>query len=77
MSNLTQIREILRGCVFNPKVNGPLKIIAESGNSEFLQSRAKELITECQNNFNPEKIKFAISLLALSLAQNANTENIS
>lgn len=61
MTSLTQIRKILKQAVFNPRKPGPMKIVAEMGNSQYYKMRAIEAIS---NN----ELYQAIKLLALAIA---------
>jgi len=70
-TSLTQIRDILRSCQFNPKKPGPMKVIAEVGNPQYYRLRAIELLSGTPTEL---EIKQAISLLALCLAEGTDAE---
>ncbi len=65
----TKITQILNACKFNPRIPGPLKIIADVGNNEYYKSRAIEFITGANGIADDkEDLEYAISLLALAIA---------
>lgn len=73
--SLTSLKQLLVRCAFDPRKPGPMKAIVESGDRNFWELRAIELIREAQdaieqghNNFYHDQITRAISLLALSKA---------
>lgn len=61
----TQITKILNDCKFNPRVPGPLKVIADVGNTDYYCRRAIEFIKCSTSN---DGMKNAIALLALAIA---------
>lgn len=73
-----RLKKLLNESLFNPKTaTGPLKIILESGNKKYYESRALEYILEARNivldsdlaeSQYHDKIKNAISLLLIARA---------
>ena len=73
-----QLKKLLNESLFNPKTaTSPLKIILESGNKKYYESRALEYIMEARNiildsdltkNQYHDKLKNAISLLLIARA---------
>jgi len=69
----TQIVKILNDCKFNPRKPGPLKVIADVGNTDYYCRRAIEFIKDAkQEELHPgDKENYltnAIALLALAIA---------
>lgn len=67
----TQISKILNDCKFNPKLDGPLKVISDVGNTDYYMNRAVEFITEAKSLKRCGKspsLRNAIALLALAVA---------
>ncbi len=67
--NKTQIAKKLRESVFAPNKPGPLKIIADVGNSEYYIKRAIEMLrhSEVQEELVQKQSRVdAISLIALA-----------
>lgn len=68
----TSIRKVLSESAFDPRVPGPLKVIADTGNVEYLVTRAIEFLREGQYGadatrpMDRDKLTQAISLLALA-----------
>lgn len=58
--SLTAVKQVLQSCAFNPRVSGPLKIIADVGDQKYYKTRAIELIADGD-------LKRAIGLLALAM----------
>lgn len=67
--SLKAIKKVLASCAFDPKVPGPMKIIMDSGNKEYFLMRAVECIHEAKLGIGKDKIRQAISLLALCLIE--------
>ena len=76
----TQMKEILRECAFDPRTDGPSRVIVEiaAANPRYAEDRAVELLREAQMSLNlgtlegvdqyTANVKKAIGLLALALA---------
>lgn len=77
--SMTQIKALLRECAFDPRADGPLKIIADTTSVQYLELRTVEMLHEAirdaeDNRLNPEerlqeyntKVKQAIGLMALA-----------
>ena len=69
----TKITQILNACKFNPRIPGPLKIIADVGNTAYYKNRAIEFIEQSKLSGEKECLERAISLLALAIANNEET----
>ena len=78
----TRLAAILRESVFDPRKDGPLKIVAENSSITYLELRAIEMIEQAQadaedDRLIPEqrkqeyhnKLTQAVSLLALARAR--------
>ncbi len=80
------IQKFLSDCRFNPNEHGPLKIILESGNPDYYETRAIELIYEAKSVVSKsntqlflleeyeDKIRKAIQLLTLSILMRKSNE---
>jgi hypothetical protein len=71
----TKIKKILSECAFDPRANGPMKVIVEMNDTFYYTGRAQEFISNgtialANGDIEPAKvaIRNAISLLALALA---------
>lgn len=82
----TKITQILNSCKFNPRISGPLKIIADVGNVDYYCNRAIEFIeqskleaiefieqSKLEGCGEKQCLEKAISLLALAIANNEET----
>ena len=47
MLSLTKIRKALKSVAFNPRVPGPMKVIADVGDCSYFEKRAIEEISYC------------------------------
>lgn len=67
----TELRRHLRDCLFDPRKPGPMQVIADTGNTEYYENRAKECISQYAET--PEEkarnLQMAVGLLLLSLAK--------
>jgi hypothetical protein len=59
--SLTQIRKALSSSAFDPRKPGPMAVITDISNLEFLRGRAIEILSE---SLNPDKLTKAIQLIA-------------
>ena len=57
------IKRVYRDCVFSPRKDGPLKIIADVGNPAYYVQRAREILA------GGGDLKRAIQLLALAVVE--------
>lgn len=66
----TKITKILNDCKFNPRKPGPLKVVADVGDTDYYIKRAIEILTSEANTLGKDKeyMKRAISLIALAIA---------
>lgn len=72
--SLTSVRKFLRRVAFNPRIAGPMRIIAAMEDSNYYERRAQVLIEEARairygdegNEAYDEKIIAAIRMLVLS-----------
>lgn len=71
--NITRIRNVLKGCAFDPNKHGPMQVIADVRDPAYFQQRAVEIIrNESGRARNPvaiDSLKQAIGLLALSVVE--------
>jgi len=76
--NQTQIAKKLRDSVFAPNKPGPLKIIADVGNSDYYINRAVEMLrhslVQSSSNIKCRMQTDAISLIALARCTDENKD---
>ena len=60
------IKRVYRDCVFSPRKDGPLKIIADVGNPAYYVQRAREILARVMDSGD---LKRAIQLLALAVVE--------
>lgn len=67
----TELRRHLRDCLFDPRKPGPMQVIADTGNEEYYENRAKECVSQFAETSHEksDNIRMAIGLLLLSLAK--------
>lgn len=67
----TELRRHLRDCLFDPRKPGPMQVIADTGNTDYYETRAKECISQYTETTDEKSanIRMAIGLLLLSLAK--------
>ena len=67
----TSLAQEAKQCVFDPRANGPMKIIADTGNADYYETRAVEAIYQsklCHDNESCiEQLRQAVGLLLLSI----------
>lgn len=69
---LAKVTTILNGLKFNPKKNPALAIVCETTNTDYIEMRVLELITEsrqCSPMIKKASYQKAIQLLTLALAK--------
>jgi hypothetical protein len=66
----TSISRFIKSCIFNPRLNGPLKIISEIDNPDYYENRAIEFIREAQQHLRiQEEMKKLDSNFIIDLKQ--------
>lgn len=62
-----QIKKVLTDSYFNPKLPGPMRIIAEVGSEEYYITRTREIISSPDPTL--DSLRMAIQLLVLAYAE--------
>ncbi len=64
--NQKQIKTLLNESLFNPKLPGPMKIVAEISNLDYFKCKAIELIKQSSFSSPQDCLRDAISILILA-----------
>ncbi len=82
--SMTQVKKALAECSFDPRADGPMKIVADVGRRDYYEIRAFELVREAQECLEMDKsidgyhdkMRKAIGLLALARVVVADPKSV-